>query len=720
MRKGIRRKICLLAAAAVVTAGLWVPVPVLGADAGITVTTREEFMEALKQPGSHIMVQGLITIGKETDTDQRMLPVKIPAGTTIEGTAGSNLNCRSPVQLEGDNVVFRNIKLTFESSNALGSVPHREIFLAGHSLTMDNVRTYLEGGADAIGGFGGTEKELLPIVYAGGYTGTVNGENASFTLQNSNEETMFQGIFMGHGAGSDRKSPYKGNAQVKLDGKAIVREPIDSSENSWASVEVIGGQYGTKAIKYHGNENTTLTLRQGIMEEASVEDIGNLVIENGSCLGTTTGTLQNVILKNGGCLDLTKAPNPVIAGNFTGVSDSLENQGLLVLNQNLSEALRIQGTVTGITKFQTYHRLFPGTLLPGRQYIIADPAKAARGNFVLPEKNLENGYRLNYREGAWIPCWEEDYEEPSEEEKPPVTPPEEEKPEITPPVMPPEEEKPEITPPVTPPEEEKPEITPPVTPPGEEKPEITPPAVPPEEEKPEETPPALPPEEETLPGNGKPSVTPAAHVHRYIPVFEKATTEKDGARMKRCSCGKISEQQSIYRIQDVKLLTERMVYSGRSRKPELKVIDRTGKVIDRSQYQVSYQNNVNVGQGKAIIRFRDNYSGSLEKKFFIEPERTSLTGLKARSKGFTVRWKKQAAQTAGYEIQYSASSRFSKKTTRTITVKNRKTTSKTIAKQKPGKKYYVRIRAYQPVKIEGRTVRMYSKWSKVKSVKTKK
>lgn len=644
MRKGIRRKICLLAAAAVVTAGLWVPVPVLGADAGITVTTREEFMEALKQPGSHIMVQGLITIGKETDTDQRMLPVKIPAGTTIEGTAGSNLNCRSPVQLEGDNVVFRNIKLTFESSNALGSVPHREIFLAGHSLTMDNVRTYLEGGADAIGGFGGTEKELLPTVYAGGYTGTVNGENASFTLQNSNEETMFQGIYMGHGAGSDRKSPYKGNAQVKLDGKAIVREPIDSSENSRASVEVIGGQYGTKAIKYHGNENTTLTLRQGIMEEASVEDIGNLVIENGSCLGTTTGTLQNVTLINGGCLDLTKAPNPVIAGNFTGVSDPLENQGLLVLNQNLNEALRIQGTVTGITKFQTYHRLFPGTLLPGRQYIIADPAKAARGNFVLSEKSLENGYRLNYQEGAWIPCWEEDYEEPSEEEKPPVTPPEEEKPEITPP----------------------------------------------------------------------------AHVHRYIPVFEKATTEKDGARMKRCSCGKISEQQSIYRIQDVKLLTERMVYSGRSRKPELKVIDRTGKVIDRSQYQVSYQNNVNVGQGKAIIRFRDNYSGSLEKKFFIEPERTSLTGLKARSKGFTVRWKKQAAQTAGYEIQYSASSRFSKKTTRTITVKNRKTTSKTIAKQKPGKKYYVRIRAYQPVKIEGRTVRMYSKWSKVKSVKTKK
>lgn len=163
-----------------------------------------------------------------------------------------------------------------------------------------------------------------------------------------------------------------------------------------------------------------------------------------------------------------------------------------------------------------------------------------------------------------------------------------------------------------------------------------------------------------------------------------------------------------------------MVYSGRSREPGLKVIDRAGRTVDRSQYQVSYQNNVKVGQGKVIVRFRGNYSGSLEKNFLIEPEQTSLTKLKAKSKGFTVRWRKQAVQTAGYEIQYSTSSRFTKKNTRTITVKNKKTTSKTISKQKPGKKYYVRIRTYQTAKVDGRTVRIYSKWSKAKSVKTKK
>ena len=667
MGEGIRRKLCMLLAAAVLTLGLWTPIPVQSAQTGVTVTTPEAFMAALAQRKSPIIVDDLITIGNQADTDKRMIPVKIPGGTVIEGTSRGMLNCRAPVQLEGDSVVFRNIEMVFESSNALGSVPHREIFLAGHSLTIDNVKTYLAGGDNSFGDLGGTEAELLPTVYAGGYTGTVNGKNASLTVVNSNDKTMFQGIYMGHGEGTDRKSPYQGSAQLKLDEKVIVRDSIDVSENSRAEIEITGAQSDTiaKAKTYLGNENTTLTLSQGILKDVSVERVGNLVIDNGGCLGTVTGALQNVVLKNGGGLDVTKASNAVIAGNFTGVSAPSEDQGFLVLNQN--GTLEIQGTISGVTKFQTNHRLLPGAMSVGRQYIKADPAKAVRGNFVLTEKSLENGYRLNYREGAWIPCWEEDYEEPSEEEKPPVTPPEGEKPPVTP-----EEEPPSVTPPVTLPEEEKPESTPPV------------------------------------------------HVHRYVPVFEKATLEKDGARMKKCSCGKISEQQSIYRIQDVKLSSERMVYSGRSREPGLKVIDRAGRTVDRSQYQVSYQNNVKVGQGKVIVRFRGNYSGSLEKNFLIEPEQTSLTKLKAKSKGFTVRWRKQAVQTAGYEIQYSTSSRFTKKNTRTITVKNKKTTSKTISKQKPGKKYYVRIRTYQTAKVDGRTVRIYSKWSKAKSVKTKK
>lgn len=94
-----------------------------------------------------------------------------------------------------------------------------------------------------------------------------------------------------------------------------------------------------------------------------------------------------------------------------------------------------------------------------------------------------------------------------------------------------------------------------------------------------------------------------------------------------------------------------------------------------------------------------------------------ISSLKKKSKGFTVKIKKQTVQTTGYQIQYSTSSKFSSAKTKLIT-KN-KTLSKNVTKLKKKKKYYVRVRTYKNVKVNGKTVRIYSNWSKVKTVKTK-
>ena len=89
---------------------------------------------------------------------------------------------------------------------------------------------------------------------------------------------------------------------------------------------------------------------------------------------------------------------------------------------------------------------------------------------------------------------------------------------------------------------------------------------------------------------------------------------------------------------------------------------------------------------------------------------TTITSVKAQSKAFTVKWKKKSSIT-GYQIQYSTNSKF-KKGNKSIKIKNAKTISKKITKLKAAKKYYVRIRTYKGKK--------YSKWSKVKSIKTPK
>lgn len=90
---------------------------------------------------------------------------------------------------------------------------------------------------------------------------------------------------------------------------------------------------------------------------------------------------------------------------------------------------------------------------------------------------------------------------------------------------------------------------------------------------------------------------------------------------------------------------------------------------------------------------------------------TSITSLSAKDNGFTVKWKKKTKIT-GYQIQYSTSSKFSMKNTKTVKIKKAKTTSKKITDLKSSKKYYVRVRTYKLVKKKS----YYSSWSKKKSV----
>ena len=91
---------------------------------------------------------------------------------------------------------------------------------------------------------------------------------------------------------------------------------------------------------------------------------------------------------------------------------------------------------------------------------------------------------------------------------------------------------------------------------------------------------------------------------------------------------------------------------------------------------------------------------------------TTITSVKAKSEEFTIKWKKKT-NIAGYQIQYSANSKF-KRGNKTIKIKKVKTLSKKITGLKPSKKYYVRIRTYKIVNKKT----YYSNWSKKKNVTT--
>ena len=81
-----------------------------------------------------------------------------------------------------------------------------------------------------------------------------------------------------------------------------------------------------------------------------------------------------------------------------------------------------------------------------------------------------------------------------------------------------------------------------------------------------------------------------------------------------------------------------------------------------------------------------------------------------------MKWNKQTTVT-GYQIQYSTSSNFSN--AKTVKVTKNSTTSKTLTGLKSGKKYYVKIRTYKTLKVNGKSKTVYSLWSKATSVKVK-
>ena len=101
----------------------------------------------------------------------------------------------------------------------------------------------------------------------------------------------------------------------------------------------------------------------------------------------------------------------------------------------------------------------------------------------------------------------------------------------------------------------------------------------------------------------------------------------------------------------------------------------------------------------------------------VKPKGTSLSSVKAGKKKMTVKWKKQANQTTGYQVQYALNSKFT--SAKTKTVSKNSTTSVTIAKLTAKKKYYVRIRTYKNANVNGTSTKLYSGWSKAKAVKIK-
>lgn len=209
--------------------------------------------------------------------------------------------------------------------------------------------------------------------------------------------------------------------------------------------------------------------------------------------------------------------------------------------------------------------------------------------------------------------------------------------------------------------------------------------------------------------------------HNYQTSVTPATTKSNGGITEVCTkCGD-KKSQTIHRVDGVNLSKTQYTYNGKLRKPSISIVDTQGNSLTSGRdYQVSYPGiTAQAGIYQVRIDFMGNYRGSVSKQFKILPKSVSFTKVTPKKKSIALKWKKTSAD-CSYEIACSTSKKFTKKNSHIVDIRKSKTVSKTISRLKPKQRYYVRIRTYKSVTLNGKVTKLYSSWSKVKMVSTKK
>lgn len=207
--------------------------------------------------------------------------------------------------------------------------------------------------------------------------------------------------------------------------------------------------------------------------------------------------------------------------------------------------------------------------------------------------------------------------------------------------------------------------------------------------------------------------------HKTEQIVYPGSMDKEGKIVEKCiRCSRETLLKKIPRIKKFELSHTSFTYNGKTRTPSVLVENREGRVLSSSEYEVFYdKGRKNVGEYQVRVALQGNYEGGEVLAFTIRPKATAVSKVTAGRKKLTVTWKKQSSQTSGYQIQYSTVSNFKKAKIKTISKNS--TTSAILTKLQSGKKYYVRIRTYKKVTTSVGSKKLYSSWSRAKSITVK-
>lgn len=124
------------------------------------------------------------------------------------------------------------------------------------------------------------------------------------------------------------------------------------------------------------------------------------------------------------------------------------------------------------------------------------------------------------------------------------------------------------------------------------------------------------------------------------------------------------------------LSTDPYVFDGKEKKPIVTVKDNTGRVIESSNYEVTYVNNVNAGTATIKVIMKGNYFGTLTKTFTIKKASAKTVTLSASSYTYNGKAKKptvtvknsagKVISSSNYTVTYSNNTNAGKATVKVV------------------------------------------------------
>ena len=150
---------------------------------------------------------------------------------------------------------------------------------------------------------------------------------------------------------------------------------------------------------------------------------------------------------------------------------------------------------------------------------------------------------------------------------------------------------------------------------------------------------------------------------------------------------------------------EEYEYTGKTIKPDFAAFNKNCRLLrEKKDYKITYsKGRKKVGKYSFTVKFKKGKDKKKKFYFSIIPTTVDFSKVSLKGRTLKLKWRKHAKETTGFEIKYSPDG----KKWKTVRIKNKKATSKTVRFNKSPKYWQVNIRAYKVVKGK----KYYSYWN---------